>query len=69
MAHKLAKLLLEQASTFLERTEAVETAHYLGMPLHEIEEYMDWLDLVRSRRRGKPVAGDTTPGKRRRSAG
>ena len=47
MANKIAKLILEQADTFLERTEAVETALFLGMPLHEIEEYLDWLDTVR----------------------
>ncbi len=49
MAHKIAKLLLEHADTFLERTEAVKTAHSLGMPLHKIEEYLDWLDIMKSR--------------------
>ncbi len=48
MVHEIAKLMLEQAGTFLERTEAVETALSLGMPLSEIEEYLDWLELVRS---------------------
>jgi hypothetical protein len=47
MAHEIAKLLLEHAETFLGRTEAVETALSLGMPLHEIESYLDWLDQVR----------------------
>ena len=47
MAHEIAKLLLEQAETFLGRTEAVETALSLGMPLQEIETYLDWLDHVR----------------------
>ena len=51
MAYEIAKLLLEHAGTFLERTEAVETAISMGMPLHEIEEYLDWLDAVR----GKPI--------------
>ncbi len=46
MAHELAKLMLEQTSTFLERAEAVRTALSLGMPLGEIEEYLDWLDTV-----------------------
>ncbi len=45
MAHKIAKLMLEQSSTFLDRTEAVKTAVSLGMSLHEIEEYLDWLDV------------------------
>jgi DNA-binding transcriptional regulator YdaS (Cro superfamily) len=49
MAHEIAKLLLEHADTFLSRTEAVETAISMGMPLHEIESYLDWLEQVRSR--------------------
>ncbi len=48
MAYEIAKLLLEKAGTFLERTEAVRTALGLGMPLDEIESYLDWLDNVRS---------------------
>jgi DNA-binding transcriptional MerR regulator len=47
MAHEIAKLMLEHAGTFLERTEAIQTALSLGMPLHEIEEYLDWLDATR----------------------
>jgi len=47
MAHKIAKLMLEQAGTFLERAEAIRTALSLGMPLGEIEEYLDWLDATR----------------------
>jgi len=46
MAHEIAKLLLEHADSFLERTKAIETAVSLGMPLNEIEEYLDWLDSV-----------------------
>lgn len=46
MAHKIAKLLLEQAGSFLERTQAIAAALSLGMPLHEIEEYLDWLDAT-----------------------
>ncbi len=44
MAHPLAKLILEHAETFLERSEAVRVAVSLGMPLCEIEEYLDWLE-------------------------
>lgn len=44
MSHKIAKLILEHAFTFLEREEAVRTALSLGMPLQEIEEYLDWLE-------------------------
>jgi hypothetical protein len=50
MAHEVAKLMLEHAGTFLERTEAIKVAMNLGMPLNEIEDYLDWLDAMR----GKP---------------
>lgn len=46
MAHEIAKLMLENSKTFLERGEAVETAVSLGMPLSEIEEYLDWLEML-----------------------
>jgi hypothetical protein len=59
MVHEIAKLLLEKAGTFLERTEAVRTALSLGMPLSEIEAYLDWLDHVRS------AVGDDTSEERR----
>lgn len=49
MSHEIAKLLLEHAETFLERTEAIKTAMSLGMPLAQIEEYLDWLDAMRGR--------------------
>ena len=44
MAHEIAKLLLEYAGSFVERTEAIKVALGLGMPLHEIQDYLDWLD-------------------------
>ena len=47
MPHEIAKLILEHAETFLERTEAIKSAMSLGMPLSEIEEYLDWLDVAR----------------------
>ena len=47
MAHEIGKLLLEYAGSFLERTEAIKVAMSLGMPLREIEEYLDWLDASR----------------------
>ena len=47
MGHEIAKLLLEHAGTFLERAEAIRVAMSLGMPLREIEEYLDWLDTAR----------------------
>jgi hypothetical protein len=45
--HEIAKLMLEHAGTFLERTEAIRVALSLGMPLYEIEQYLDWLDALR----------------------
>jgi DNA-binding transcriptional MerR regulator len=59
MTHKIAKLMLEQAETFLDRTKAIETAMSLGMPLNEIEEYLDWLDQTRDLR--KPPSENTDP--------
>ena len=53
MAHQIAKLLLEHADTFLKRTEAVETALQMGMPLHEIEEYLDWTASIRPQPSGQ----------------
>jgi DNA-binding transcriptional MerR regulator len=47
MAHEIAKLLLEQAQSFLDREETVRTALRLGMPLNEIQQYLDWLEQVR----------------------
>lgn len=44
MNHAVAKGVLEHAATPQERTEAVEAAQHLGMPLCEIEEYLDWID-------------------------
>lgn len=48
MSHEIAKLLLEHAATFLEKTEAIKAAMGLGMPLNEIEAYLDWLDSTTS---------------------
>lgn len=49
MVHEIAKLILERAETPADRAEAIKTALELGMPLHEIEEYLDWLDSLRNR--------------------
>ena len=48
MSHEIAKLLLEHAETFLERSEAIKAALSLGMPLNEIQDYLDWLDALHS---------------------
>jgi hypothetical protein len=62
MAHEIAKLLLEHAGSFLERSEAVKTALELGMPLDDIQNYLDWLDAVR---RPPSVPSPPKPGPRR----
>ena len=46
MVHKIAKLILEHADSFLERAEAIDVALSLGMTLDEIQEYLDWVDSV-----------------------
>src|SRR5690606_3710836 len=43
-----AKLRLEVADTARERQQAVSAAMELGMPLWQIEQYLDWLDFSRS---------------------
>lgn len=57
MSHKLAKLLLEQAETFLERREAVKAAIKLGMRIEEIEEYLDWLEMMQCQSEEAPEDG------------
>ncbi len=57
MSHKLAKLILEQAETFLERREAVKAAIKLGMRIEEIEEYLDWLEMMRCQSEEAPEDG------------
>jgi hypothetical protein len=63
MAYEIAKLLLEHAATFLDRQEAIKNAMRLGMPLDEIERYLDWLDLIRASaltdKNGPPDAADS----------
>ena len=48
MAHEIAKLLLEHCGTALEREAAIDTALSMGMTLQEIEEYLDWLDIMKT---------------------
>jgi hypothetical protein len=55
-----AKLRLESAKTPVQRQDAIGVAMALGMPLSEIQEYLDWLDVVRvyeSDVRAKPRYG------------
>ena len=56
--HEIAKLLLEHTTTFLDRTEAIKQALGLGMPLNEIEAYLDWLDSFHN---PPPSTPDTPP--------
>jgi len=55
VAHEVAKLILEHAGTFVERAEAIKVALNLGMPLDEIEDYLDWLDAIRAIRTNKDL--------------
>ena len=57
MAHEIARLRLEQAGTFRERTEAVEAALCVGMPLWQIEQYLDLADAAEPRHKPARVAG------------
>jgi hypothetical protein len=45
VAHEIATLMLERAGTFIERAEAVQVALSQGMPVSEIEEYLDSIPL------------------------
>jgi DNA-binding transcriptional MerR regulator len=44
MSHCNAKQVLTQANGIQERQSAIESAMKLGMPIDEIERYLDWLD-------------------------
>ena len=48
MAYEKAKLLLENSNNYFERISAIQSALQLGMPMEDIEEYLDWLRLLRS---------------------
>jgi len=61
MAHEIAKLMLEHAGTFLERAEAIRVAISLGMPLNQIEDYLDWLDAARGPLPPGPEEEEPTP--------
>jgi hypothetical protein len=63
MAHESAKLLLGQAGTFSQRAEAVRQAIAMGMPLSEIEQYLDWLDQTKppQRRSDEEQGGQDRP--------
>jgi hypothetical protein len=48
VAYEDIKLLLAQAATVAERTEAIRAAISQGIPINQIEEYLDWFDTVHS---------------------
>ncbi len=62
MANEKAKLLLESSSNYLERISAVQAALQLGMPMEEIEEYLDWLRLLRAEQCEMAAASVSTRG-------
>jgi hypothetical protein len=53
MAHEHVKQLLHRAATEDERAEAIRQAILAGMPLSEIEAYLDWLDAAGGRSLGR----------------
>jgi hypothetical protein len=57
VSHNEAKLLLAQAETYGDRRNAVASALTSGMPLHEIEEFLDWVDAVRAKQQVATVPG------------
>jgi hypothetical protein len=60
MVYEVAKLMLEHAGTFIARAEAIQVAISLGMPIHEIEDYLDWLDATKGPLRDSSE-GETEP--------
>ncbi len=58
MAHEAAKELLSKARTPEDRRTAIREAMRQGMPLIEIEEFLDWLDATG---RGMNEHEDSTP--------
>ncbi|MEX2139939.1 MAG: hypothetical protein WD894_11800 [Pirellulales bacterium] len=54
------KLLLASAETATERKHAVKNAMAVGMPLYEIEEFLDWADAVRTGNVPEPARDDRT---------
>jgi hypothetical protein len=46
MAYEVAKQLLEDAGTFLAKTDAVNEAVAQGVPIWKIGEYLDWLEMT-----------------------
>jgi len=63
MANEKAKLLLENSSDYFERISAIQSALQLGMPMEEIEDYLDWLRLLKAEKCEMAAAGSaSTPG-------
>lgn len=51
-----ARVLLARAESPDDRKHAVAQAMAAGMPLHEIEEFLDWADAVRAGRVPAPTS-------------
>jgi len=62
---EITKLLLERGDTFPNRQQAVKRALDLGQPLNKIEEWLDWLDGLKSTGRGE--AGTANGGEQART--
>ena len=57
--YEIAKLILEHADSIGERRDAIRSALFLGMPLNEIEAYLDWLEIVRGNKKTPADQEDT----------
>ncbi|MFN3151774.1 hypothetical protein [Bremerella sp.] len=60
MANEKAKLLLENSNDYFERISAIQAALQLGMPMEEIEDYLDWLRLLRAEKCEMAAAGSAS---------
>jgi hypothetical protein len=56
-----AKRLLEQADSHESVKAAIQAAMRLGMPLAEIEQYLDTLDLIRAKSASRGVIPQPEP--------
>jgi DNA-binding transcriptional MerR regulator len=64
MSQQKAKQLLNGARTLIERENAIQSAINLGMPIHEIQEYLDWLEMQESAKTESLVVGKSDAPKR-----
>ncbi len=61
MSHEIPKLLLSHTVSPAELDAAIKRAIELGMPLHEVEEFLDWLDVNRPQDPGRFPQAENGP--------